>query len=914
MNVFHKYTRASLAKNRTRTIVTVIGIILSMALFTAVIEGAYSGIQFLVRSEVASSGAYHGYFPDLTEEEARQVPEAKGINGTAAWQTVGWAEIGSSNRSKPYLLIKAIDEHFPDYAAVHLLSGRMPETDGEILLPAHLATNGDVVIPEGETITLAVGWRKTTDGYALAESNPYEEGTESITGAREKVYTVVGFYTRVDYNLEHFACPGYTALTVGEAEGPVGVLFTVNAPGKYYAILKESGLPFEHEDHNDLLRLSGAVRNDFISGFLYSFAAILVLLISFGSISLIYNSFSISVSERTKQFGILKSVGATKKQIRDSVLYEALLLGAVGIPAGALVGCAGMGITLWALEDAFNTLWRGDTYVRMYLVLNPVALLIAAGVCLVTLLVAAWIPARKAMRLSPIDAVRQSEDVKIRKRDVRAGGWIRALFGFEGMMAKKNFGRNRKRYRSTVVSLFMSVVLFISACSFCYYLTSAVEGVTSLDSGVDLVYSSYDDLGLEASDELLNALLGAEGIVTGTYFTGKDGPEMRFDWEDLTNDPYLSDQFAWPKEQNLPRFPHTGDVFFLEDGAFRALCVDNHLDPGAFFDPDSPAAILYNKQTFYQHTANGSTAWRSYQLVRTDRLPVTATMIEFRRGPEGYILVQTETDEAGETEYIYLPEDEMEAYWASTENVGAADLDLSNALRLTSAQAEYHADLTAVAVIDRLPFPLPTMDVSFIYPYSMMYSVLPEGFQGHMGDENFCFQSRAHAASYEAMKGILASRGRETYWLYDRAGSKESERMLVLIIRVFSYGFIILISLIAVANVFNTISTSIMLRRREFAMLKSIGLGEKGFRRMMNYECVIYGAKSLLFGLPVSFAVSYWIFRASADLYDQAFTVPWYAVALAAGSVFLVVFATMLYATAKIRRDNPIDALKTETL
>ena len=138
--------------------------------------------------------------------------------------------------------------------------------------------------------------------------------------------------------------------------------------------------------------------------------------------------------------------------------------------------------------------------------------------------------------------------------------------------------------------------------------------------------------------------------------------------------------------------------------------------------------------------------------------------------------------------------------------------------------------------------------------------------------------------------------------------------MLVTVVRVFSYGFIILISLIAMANVFNTVSTNVMLRRREFAMLKSIGLGEKGFRRMMNYECIIYGCKGLLWGLPAAVALTYVIYRITGNIVDRGFYIPWYSVAIAVGSVFAVVFATMLYSTGVIRRDNPVDALRQENI
>lgn len=164
------------------------------------------------------------------------------------------------------------------------------------------------------------------------------------------------------------------------------------------------------------------------------------------------------------------------------------------------------------------------------------------------------------------------------------------------------------------------------------------------------------------------------------------------------------------------------------------------------------------------------------------------------------------------------------------------------------------------------------------------------------------------------MCSILEEKELPVSRLYDYAENGEAMRALVAVVNVFSYGFIILISLIALANVFNTISTNIALRRREFAMLKSIGMTQKGFNKMMNYECLLYGIKGLMYGIPVSFGVTYLIYRSISGGWETEFFVPWYSVVIAVGSVFLVVFATMIYSMRKIKRDNPIDALRNENI
>lgn len=150
--------------------------------------------------------------------------------------------------------------------------------------------------------------------------------------------------------------------------------------------------------------------------------------------------------------------------------------------------------------------------------------------------------------------------------------------------------------------------------------------------------------------------------------------------------------------------------------------------------------------------------------------------------------------------------------------------------------------------------------------------------------------------------------------VYDNRAAKESEMALLAIINIFSYGFITLITLIVVANVFNTISTNVQLRRKEFAMLKSVGMTKKGFDHMMNYECILYGIKGLFYGLPASVFLCYLMYRGMNQAMETRFSMPWVSVVIVCISVFLIIFASMLYSMSKIKKDNPIDALRNDNL
>ncbi|MBO6052207.1 MAG: hypothetical protein J6Q17_00580 [Clostridia bacterium] len=326
MNILRAFTRKSLLANRTRTIVTVVGIILSMALITAVIEGAYSGHQFLIRSIEEEEGAWMIYETGLTPEEAEALRMTDGIGKSAVWNEVGWALVAPESDDqveKPYMLIESMGEGIEEVLAIRLITGRMPENSGEILLPSNLSATSGVNFREGDTLTVSPGRRVTDAGEPISIFEPFSgpsgEFAETIADPEERTYTVVGLYEHFTREVDPYENPGFLALTRGESgNGNTTVFCTLKHPSRTNAWLDAHPPTEIRKVHNDLKKFNGSFGNSSMTTALYGFTGVLVFLVAFGSVSLISNSFSISVSERTRQFGILKSVGATKKQIRGA--------------------------------------------------------------------------------------------------------------------------------------------------------------------------------------------------------------------------------------------------------------------------------------------------------------------------------------------------------------------------------------------------------------------------------------------------------------------------------------------------------------------------------------------------------------------------------------------------------------------
>ena len=480
MNVLNRLTLRGLRLNRTRTLVTIVGVILSAAMFTAVTTFATSLQQALVRGSIDSNGNWQGALDNIPYTSAQKAAQDQEIASSFLIRHEGYALLeGCRNEDKPYLAIEALGDAALTSLPVHLTEGRLPETEKEIVVSQHISENGGVSFAVGDTLMLQVGRRMTEDGYSLWQNTSYfTETPEQLTDSQPRTYTVVGIIERPAF--EPYSAPGYTVITrltdsFLADDDTVSLYLIMRHPHRIYDFLpqlaKDSGCSDSVVSYNrNVLRMQGIGSSNYMDT-LYSMVAILVLLIAVGSISLIYNAFAISVSERSRQFGMLSGVGATSRQIRHAVFFEAFTVGAIGIPLGVGAGIGGIGVTLYCLRDTLSQTGLLQDGQSLELMISLPAVLAAAALCLFTILLSAWIPARRASRLSAIDAIRQSADIQIRPRQVKTSSLSRRLFGFEGMLALKNFRRNRRRYRTTVFSLTISIVLFLTASSYTLYLT-----------------------------------------------------------------------------------------------------------------------------------------------------------------------------------------------------------------------------------------------------------------------------------------------------------------------------------------------------------------------------------------------------------------------------------------------------------
>lgn len=900
MNVLNRVTVETLKKNRVRTIVTIIGIILSTAMFTAVTTIISSLLGYSREAEIRQSGDWHIHAVSVPGETARLAAEDACVEKALFLEDMGYAAADSHNLDKPYLCVFAADEAFFDSMPVNLTEGRLPRSSNEVIVPLHLMANGGLSVSVGDVLELHIGRRETAgegESFLLSQNTPYMYEDERLTGGTTQSFAVVGLYERPDF--EPYSAPGYSVITKRSGDLDPAKLYEayyrVKNPVKNLDAFVEDYLgEFESEPHSGLLALEGYSGYDNINRVMTNFALVLFVLIFLGSVSLIYSAFSISVAERTRQFGLLASTGATHRQIRSSVMTEALTLSAIGIPLGVASGIGGIALTLFLLRDKFASLLGNNLPVHVTVTWAAVA--VAAAVALLTVLVSAWIPSRRAMRISPMEAIRQSRDIKAKGSSRSASKLFTRIFGAEGVLARKYYSRSRKKYRATIISLAMSVILFVAASGFCMYITKSVNAVDNRPN-FDGYYSfiSREELdrvryaaGEQTKDLKAYILLDDQEMIRYAYLSKANTTPEYLDFHSARNA-----NMRTSVEQNVY-------FMYMDDVSFRELLKENGISDEGYFTPGAKKALAVNCERTPVYTENARTSYVYDYLKPGTSSIMVSKPIEIPEGCSHMNGVFWTGDSYGEGE--------MRAYFTASDAEYVEVDEFCRPIGQPTALLEYE-EIAIGGLLEKEPIGVSDhFKLELIFPMS--------AYEGGSELVSLFFSSDDVQKSIDSLTEVMEDNGIKVNpnGFFDVTENGRTMNNIVTIIKVFSYGFIALISLISVANVFNTVTTNVALRRRDYAMLRSMGMTKKGMNRMTNYECLIYGSRSLLIGLPVAIGVTYLVFRIAADAADMKFTLPWTAIAIAVASVFIVVFASMLYSTGKLKKDNPIDALKDENI
>lgn len=890
MTLLNKLTIKNLKLNKKRTLVTVIGILLSVALITAVSSMFVSARASLIAFEVTEKGNYHYNFSDVNKKDLSIFTENRKVEKVYLVDDLGYAYLeGSKNEYKPYINVKAFTEDGLHNMGVQIQEGRLPENDSEILVPAHVKTNGRVTIKVGDKLSLDLGTRMA-QGEVLSQKNPFETlGEEELVDTQRKQYTVVGIMNRLPGAIEDYEAPGYTFVTcetqenmdevvdvyakynedgmkehlavtahiLGVDEKAFSILYDGKAVSEYTEdelseLVEEMGEPkYDFRQNGYLIMLQSGIFNDDQLSELGMVVLIVILIILTTSVYCIKNSFDISISEKIAQYGMLSSVGATRRQIRRNVYYEALLLGAMGIPLGILSGL----FAAYVLVHVSNYFLDGFLNVEMIFEASWIVIVFAVLLGVLTILLSARSSAVKAAKISPIQAIRNSEEIKIRSGNIRMPGYIKRFFGIGGEIAYKNLKRSKKKYRTTVVSIVMCVAVFIALTSFITLAFDYTEKeFRDYDYNISVSYSMEE--GTEGS-ERAGEVARIDDIKKYSHMFMVNG---------IIEEPKYSRAYMEYLEANAEQEgqeEETQDwlnVSVLNDASFRAYTEELGLN----YDEVKEKGILLND----------------------------VFVCLYNEKEENYVDKQMKEFDCKEKDVFQIKFPLKMSESGMVEESEECSIEIA---KITEKKPMGMDDYKSEAMLILGEAYWEKLETLSYRGYLYIDAEDPDKVQDEI----------------EKIYGDYS----DSFYVNNIEESKRMMESFYTLLAIFLYGFIIVIALIGVTNIFNTITTNMNLRRREFATLKSVGMTRAEFNRMIRLESFFYGTKSLLIGIPLGCLLSYFICRAmNAGTTIWKYRFPVQAILVSAFAVFLLIAVIMWYSVRKIQNQNIIETIRNENI
>lgn len=886
MNVLKRCCFRSMKENPKRTIVTLVGVILATALITGVACLAVSYRHSMIEYRKQQNGDYHYAFLGVKAENLKYLTNNTFVERVGLAENIGYAVLeGSENPDKPYLFIRALDKAGVEALALKLTEGRMPENDSEIVIARHICYNGMVDLKVGDVLSLDICRRVSDDGYELNQQNPYTYEEESLEPLYHKTYTIVGVVERPNYVAEIRMAPGYSVFTYldgDEFTGKLDVYANFTDAGLRYVekvIAGILGVPEEvchryllswelncteeeiqriHLTADEVMENTGVLRwiqfsfSESTMNMVYSMAAMAILVIIVTSVFCIRNSFMISLTEKIKLYGRLASVGTTKKQQKKIIYYEAGFLGVVGIPVGILSGVLATYILIQVvgglMEDALG----------LYLIfgVSVPAVIAAALLAAVTIRFSAAKAAGQAAKLSPVSAIRGNSMVKAGRRGMRCPWFVGRLFGIGGRVAYKNLKRAKVKYRTTVISIVVSVAVFIGLTTF-MQLMGVATGVYYGDNPFQIEV----ELRGPAAHEGALKIAGLDGI---TAIEIKRSATVLADSAQV---PYT--------EGYLKRYGETGEeepivVMALGESGYAAFCRE----VGVSVEEAGDKAIVLAeyKGNYVDETLNKIVDFNE-------------TIARYRRGD----VIEAKSGPA-----------EVAGDGASEDDGAAAANIRMEVLTQTEKkpmylQRNYYNEI--ILIVSDEWFEQQTAE-GRLYPVEYV---------------DLAIQCKDAGATEEDIRTILMTNS-YSYHLANYDVMYKSNRALYLIVSIFLYGFVTVVTLIGITNIFNTITTNMELRAPEFAMLRSVGMTGREFKRMIWLEGVFYGGKALIIGIPLGILLSLGFHRAFGEGIITDFVMPWRGIAIAAAAVVVLLYIIMRFSMGKIRHRNIIETIQNENI
>ena len=888
MKVLNELSIKDLKLNKKRSIVIIIGIILSTALICGVAGLVTSFQKTFVETSKRNSGNYHTIFYDVPKDELKYIEENRGVENYYLSEELGFSYIPNAkvttDEEKPYVNVISMDDNFLKNMAIDIKEGRLPENDSELAISTRINEKYKTNFKVGDTITLDVGELQLEDGTKLNKHNSYLNNTgenkeiqqEEIINSKVKTYKIVGIIERPENCIEPMEAPWFTTITkMQEIENKANIAVLYTNPYDYVKNTeninkmeksenntepqytfgglrnKYKSYKYDIKINSELLAYEGVNLSDETLKLIYGLGAFIMAIVLVSSVFVIRNGFAISITERLKQYGMLSSIGATKKQIKKSVYFEGFILGIIGIPLGILNGI----LAIYILVQVVNYILK-DFVTNSSLLTYSIswsAIIVSIVVATITIWLSCKKSAKKAAKVTPIEAIRSSEDVKLKAKKIRCPKIITKIFKTGGEIAYKNLKRSKKKYRTTVISIIVSVVIFIAISSFIEYgfkMSSAYY--TEID--YDYVVYCNNNVSPEDKEEYLKEKEKNTKILA-----------------DISN---LADVDEYSINKYISLEMPMDDKHKAELTEYGKYIKEHYL---ANVEIDTVNIVSLSKDEYNRYLKKIGGNYDSYK--------------------DGAILVDNNIN--------------------NVEDGKKAQGSMYNWKKGDTIQGKINNKDYSIKIIDKTEETV--KGINNLYNTEATLIVSDEWLEKNIGDyETISMYAKTKDADkldeeieqYKQEKNIEDSEIR----IFNIQENARAQNAVVLVISIFLYGFIGVITLIGVTNIFNTITTNMNLRKKEFAMLKSIGMTKKEFNRMIRLESIFYGVKSLIIGIPIGILLSYGMYNVFKDNMQMSYNLPLKAIIISIIFVSIIIGIIMKYSMNKINKQNIIETIRNDNI
>lgn len=770
MKSYSDITLKYLKENKKRTLFTIIGIILSLSLISGVGFLGLSVRDLLYDNAIKNSGDYEFGFWNVDKKVISILRNDVDLDkvGVITNADSGSYKLGGFEDCTIY--ITSEDEVcLKDIFKTELTEGRLPENGSELIISDEAK----------EYLKLELN-----DKITLNEIN-YKNEKEIKVGVKE--FTIVGF-TKESFPSDGTWLNGITFLEKIENNKTYDIKFTVkDNKNKYQTVLsKAKRLNIEEElidSNNDLLALRGQSEYKGINDVIKGISIFVIIIIMITTIFLIYNTINISITERMAEFGILRSIGATPKQIRNLVIKESLILCLISIPFGVLSGFIGVWITVKLLESNISMMFNDSILtVKFY----PSIILFTLIIGVITIFIASFGPARKAGKVSPISIIKGSSGGSIKYYN---GKIVRKIFGVEGWVAYKNIRKNSKRFIVTILSLSISLIMFILFTTLNMKRLDELAYINKSSLTHGNIYLRKDIVN-EVSDKIKN-INGIDEVYIQPYL-----------WlEYLALDPALiTDEFKSSYGYESDEFLNNITILGYDDNSLKELGVENGLKDGE--------VIIIN--SFARYNEDG----------KLENINISN-------------LEEDDTFKIPVSNFSTLEENFLGLLIEDLNNDNCIEFKVKKILDKNPFESDYNYDFKIIMSKDFLE----KINTSEYIRYELKFKYT------NINDEKLTESASNEIQSIEEDYKLT---------LNDLNADNKMQQQMWTVINVFVYGFIVIISLIGIVNVVNTISLNILLKKKEFGTLGTIGMSERQLSKMVILEGILHGIISSIIGGIIS--------------------------------------------------------------